>query len=246
MKTKIELINSHYSLLRISGLTVQPTPQDIEVALWRMEDMMHEFAGRTLDLNYTFEEAPDPNTPSGVDRMHHHMIASNLAMRTAIDYGKDVPPSLSAQASQSYTATSAVIARERTRRVNHPNRMPRGAGNRSYATFSRFFHQDNPPVASADNEIMFDGDIEDYSEDFVTYLSTTGGEISSFDISVTNGLNVVSSSINSASNGIDYRLEATSSSSGGSSSDVTLVITTSTGRVKTTQRHFDIKQRVKG
>jgi len=61
MATKIKLIQSMYSQMRISGLTVNPTPEDIEVALYRLEDMMAEFHGRTLDFGYLFEEHPKPS-----------------------------------------------------------------------------------------------------------------------------------------------------------------------------------------
>ncbi len=238
---KIDLINSSFSLLRISGLTVQPTPEDVNVALWRMEDMLSEWESRTVDINYQFEDAPDPNTESGVDRKYHNAVSSNLADRLAIDYGKDTDPKLSAQATQSYTALSAIIARERLNQVQYPNRMPRGAGHRVFNRYRRYFPQIAVNQTSANNETIFVGDIDDYVADFTSYLSTAGGTITSYTIKAHDALNIVSDSINADLNAIDYRVEGIRLQV---AATVTIAVTTSTGRVQTIERVFTVVESV--
>ncbi len=190
MKTKVELINSAYSQLRISGLTINPTPEDTETALWRLEDMMAEYWGRTLNFNYNFEEEPTATAASGVDRVHHRMIASNLAVTLCPDFGKDVPIKLDSIARASFSASSAVLARERVRQVAYPSRMPVGSGNRQFGNrFRKFFPSSTPPITSAGNEKMLCGDINDYQSSFASYLMDE--TIDSYVIEVGAGLSLV-------------------------------------------------------
>ena len=63
MTTKADRINSAYSKLRISGLTVDPSPEDLSLALMTFENMMSELEmGRNICMDYNFEVDPDPNS----------------------------------------------------------------------------------------------------------------------------------------------------------------------------------------
>ena len=190
MTTKVEHINSAYSKIRISGITINPTPEDTETALWRLEDLMWELYGRTLDFNYNFEDVPLSTSESGVDRIHHNMIASNLAMLLLPDFGKDATPELAGQARSSFSASSAVIARKRLQGVNYPNRMPIGTGNRNFGFRSRkYFPAVHPAVTDASNYVLKCGEIEDFEESFFDWL---GDEtIASYAISVEAGVTLV-------------------------------------------------------
>ena len=65
MKTKIELLDRAYSKLRISGITVNPTPGDVEIALDEMECMLAEWDLVNVCLGYQFEDEPEPNMLDG-------------------------------------------------------------------------------------------------------------------------------------------------------------------------------------
>ena len=69
--TKGEIVNDAYSQMRISGITVNATPADVALAVGRLDDMMSEFDGRNMCVNYAFEDSPSPVTEHGVDRKHH-------------------------------------------------------------------------------------------------------------------------------------------------------------------------------
>lgn len=190
MTTKVEHVNSAYSQLRISGITVNPTPEDTETALWRLEDMMWDYYGRTLDFNYNFEDQPQSGSESGVERTFNHMIATNLGMRLLPDFGKDATPELSSQARASFSAASAVIARKRIQQVRYPDRMPIGTGNnRRFRNFRRYFPNAHPAVTDASNAVLLCGEIEDYSETFQQWLE--GETIASYSIEVSKGLTLV-------------------------------------------------------
>lgn len=203
MTTKVEHINSAYSKIRISGITINPTPEDTETALWRLEDLMWEFYGRTLDFNYNFEDVPLSTSESGVDRIHHNMIASNLAMLLLPDFGKDATPELAGQARSSFSASSAVIARKRLQGVNYPNRMPIGTGNRNFGFRSRqYFPAAHPAVTDASNYVLKCGEIEDFEESFFDWLGDEA--IASYTISVEAGVTLVDGIIDPSDNPADY------------------------------------------
>lgn len=239
--TKNDLIESAYSYLRISGITVAPIPEDISLALGRLEDMMAELEGRGLCINYAFEVDPLPTTESGVNKKHKNMIASNLAIRTAIDFGKDVPIQLSKIASGSYRSSSAMVAKERMREVAYPQRHPRGSGNRRFNRWRRFYPADHPPKTSCANDRLFIGDVADYSEFFAAFLE--GETIASHTIDSTSGLQISNDVV--VAEQLNYRVTAIGGSSGQNATDQTIVITitTSTGRITTRERLITLEQR---
>lgn len=238
MATKIEIVNSAYSQLRISGLTVQPTPEDIETAMWRLEDMMAELEeNRNICVGYNFEENPDQNTESGVRRAHHHMMATNLAVRLIPDFNKAENPRLAAQASQSLATTSSAVAAQNIREIQYPRRQARGSGNTlRFNRWQRFYRPEYLPPNECETKRMTEGDINDYEESFEGYLA--GETIASFTITESDGLTIQSSSNND--NIVSYRVKAEDVSSSGSAQSVTIVVTTSTGRITTRVIEFEV------
>ena len=123
MTTKVDIINGAYTQMRISGLTVDPTPEDVEVALDRLEDMCAELEdSRNICIGYNFEEQPDPNSLTDTKRKYSHMLKTNLAMRLLHDFGKVPPPTLANQASQSLSTASSAVAAENARGVQYTRR----------------------------------------------------------------------------------------------------------------------------
>lgn len=239
MFTKIDTVQSAYSQLRISGLTVDPTPEDTLLALTRLEDMMALWYGLNVCLNYQFEDVPDPTTEHGVERKHHYTMATNLAVMLCPDFGKDVPPLLHTKASTSYNATSSMVAVSKLREVSYPSRMPRGAGNRRFNRWRRHFPADPPPVTSCNNTVMFFGDVKDIVEPFSAYRLNEF--IASYTIDSSSGL-----TISNDVNGIDkitYRVTATGGGNSDSDQTVVITVTTSTGRITTRERLFHLKAR---
>jgi len=206
--------------------------------------MMAEFEGRTLCVGYFFEETPDLSTETSVDHVHDNMMATNLAVRLIPDFGKDVPQLLMAQASQSYSASSAVVARERISETPYPSRMPIGSGNRRSNKWRRFYNQAEVIKTDCSNTTMTVGDIDHFFEDFKTFLSSHDGDIVSFTIKATSGLLVSNEALSSTLRQVTYNLEATDNVQGNSGYEtVSITITTFIGRVKTVERRFKILQK---
>jgi hypothetical protein len=230
---KVDRINAAYSKLRISGVTVDPTPEDLELALQELENMMSEI---NISIGYNFEDEPDPNSPLGVDRKYWNMINTNLAIRLIADFNKAVPGALVAQANQSMSAAVGYAAADRVRQVQYPSRMPSGSGNTNrFGRWYRFAHPVQLPPNDKETVIVEPGDVDDYRVDFSAYL---GEEvISSYVIEATNGLTVDSSSNDTPV--INYRVTVADGAQVWQQVKVT--ITTDLGRVQYQTVDFEVK-----
>lgn len=238
MTIKIDRINDAYSQLRISGITVQPSPGDVRIALSRLENMMAEFFSRGICVNYNFEPNPDPSSLTNVVQAYWHMISTNLAIRLIPDFNKQAPPMLLAQASSSLSNASGRVAMDNARQVQYPRRMARGSGNTlRFNRWQRFQRPTKlPPNQCPTNKLIVD-DVNDYQESFRAYLDDTE-TIASFTISVDPGLTLISSTNNDPI--IDYRIRADDDSTQGVWQQVKIIITTSTGRVATRIINFEV------
>jgi hypothetical protein len=237
MTTKIEIIQDAYSQMRISGLTAKPAPRDIELALYRLEGLAAEMFSRNIDVGYSFEDQPDPNTESGIGIESRQGMATNLAIRLLPDFNKEVSPVLYKQAVQSMTTMSNLSAANIVRQVQYPNRMPVGSGNRNWLNeWQRFYPNVNQaPVSVATNKMTI-GDINDFTEDFTAYLGSES--IASYTIIVDTGLSL--SNDTSSGTAISYRIEAKNETLANTFLQVAISVTTSTGRVDTRRVSFEV------
>jgi len=233
---KSDLINGAYSQLRISGLTVNPSGEDLEVAIRRLENMVAEFDVR---INYNFEDTPDANSLTNVDRQYWHALETNLAVRLVPDFNKQIPQILIGQATQSLSRMLGAAATPR--QTEYPDRMARGSGNtQRFNRWNRFYR----PVAESPNEPatnrMIIGDIQDFTEHFDSYLGDAE-TISSFTINASDGLTIQSSSLTSPD--VDYRIRADGVASGSDKLlNVIIVATTSLGRKETRVINFELSE----
>lgn len=206
MSTKLDLVNDCYSQLRISGLTVDPTPSDLQLALYRMERMMAElYEQREINIGYNFTEYPALGDQSGISLGSFLMVSSNTAVRLAQDFGKDVAPTLARTAAAAMSGVSGQSALNNMRQIQPPFRMPLGNGN----TFRWLFWNRyavpvaNAPVGAATN-YMLQGETLSFTEDFSAWLQ--GATIVSYEILVDPLLTIVTDSNDSPL--ISYTLTA--------------------------------------
>lgn len=234
MAKKIDAIKMAYSKVRISGMTVQPSPEDEALALVDLEVMMAELEARGICIGYNFTATPNSNDQLGVDLKHQNMVHTNLAVRLTPDFNKVAHPVLAAQASQSMSVVSSFVASRDMRATQAPSRMPLGSGYRFKGRYQRFnAPAELPPNECATNQIMI-GEIEDYTEPFGPYLS--GETIASFTITATSGLTISSSS--NTSDVVSYRIESIATTT--TFHKVTITVTTSTGRVDIRLINFEV------
>lgn len=239
MSRKVDIINAAYEEMRISGLTVSPDASDLQVALERLEDMMAEFFGETnLNIGYNFEVTPQLNSYTNVPRTYRNMMITNLAMRLLSAFGKQIPETLSAQASQSLSGAIGSVAAMNMREVAPSRRMPVGNGKTFRNVFFNRFQVPStlPPNEPPTNKI-FQGEIFTYREDFSAWLG--GNTISSFTI-VSDPLLTVTTSAN-ASPLIAYTVSAPANqTSEGPWQQVKITVTDSAGRVDIRIVNFEV------
>lgn len=237
LNLKIDVINDAYSQLRISGLTIQPTPEDVQVALNRLETFMHEMAATDLIVGYRFEELPDPNSETGVAPSHFQMMATNLALRLVPDFGKEPSAYLVTQARQSLENSNNIVAANLVQHVRYPNRQPRGSGNSiRYGRYFRYYRED--PIPPDNSKVVRLGDVNDYSQEFSVYL-VDAEVIDSFELVADVGLNILSSS--NTDTEVLYRVQVETGNNVPAWRQVKISVTTDAGRVHTVFVNFNLR-----
>ena len=243
MLLKSEVINDAYSLLRISGLTVEASPADKALALSRLEGLAAELETRQVDLGYNFTITPDINDAAGILLSDKYAVACVLALRLFPDFGKGKQPDVTlihlAKSSAAYLHSSTAITRE----TPMPNRQPIGSGSQlRYNRYQRFYQEPEiAPNETATNN-MYLGDVETFVESFSAYLNS-GETISSYTIKADNGLLISEDAISSSAEKIEYTTTAEGTNEEISSNAflrVKIVITTSAGRIVTRIVNFKI------
>lgn len=234
-KTKGYIIDEAYNLLAINGLTTTPTPEEIDRAMNRLEDMMHELHSRNICSSYVFEDYPDPNTESGIHPAFTNAAATNVAVRILSSYGRPLTEDLMLQARQSMSNWSARSARVNP--INHPSRQPRGSGN-TFRTLesSRYYRYEDDAPTSCTTLNLKVGEINGFVIDFSLYLKD-GEVISSYTKEVSNGLELIAESNTDTT----INLEKVKGLLAGYET-ITLTITTDGGRVNPHTVNFNVSE----
>jgi len=240
---KSEVISEAYSLLRVSGLTVEPSAEDKKLALSRLESLAAEFEKRQVDLGYNFQVAPDANDAAGIDKENSYSLACVLAFRLFPDFGKGKEPDtmllLSVKAAAAYLHSSTAIVRE----TPMPYRQPIGSGNGlHYDRYNRYYN--DPTIAPNKTATikMFIDDVDNFVESFADYLKS-GETISSYTIEADTGLTISSDAISDSDEEINYTVTATGTSDDTASEAflrVKIVVTTSNSRITTRVINFKL------
>ena len=234
---KADVINRAYSKQRISGITSIPTSEDNELALETLEDLAHELEeARNICLGYNFEDEPDLNAPTNIERKNKDALATILGDRLGLDFGKDMNQ-LKVSAAWSILSASAAQAKM----TQYPSRQPIGKGNERWGhRYIRFYRPQAEAPTSCETNKMFIGDVDDFVEHFDSYLSDLE-DIDTYTIEATDGLTISTSA--NATPDITYTIQATggSSGSGGGLQQVQIQITTKvTARKETRIINFEL------
>lgn len=207
MIRKGDIVNDAYSRLRISGLTVNPSPEDVSVALMRLEDMASEWEERNICLSYNFEDYNDvdANSDSGIPRWASNAVKANLAIRLLADFGKEITPSLMMAANSSLSFVVSKTAK--VRQTQYSNRMPIGSGNSRIYRYQRYYKTSEQAPQDCDTIPMVVGQIDDYSIDWTSSLED-GDSVASYTISSGSGVQILAD--NRVDNEMFFQLKAIS------------------------------------
>ncbi len=238
---KSDIITGAYSKLRISGITVNPTAENNDLALRRLENLAAELEGQNIKLGYAFEDDPDINTPHNMTRDKWDAMESQLAYKLMPDFGKGMKPDQVlmklANAALSYLNSCDVEIPQ----TQYPRRMPIGHGNtKRFGGFRYRQFSEKPAQApiSTKTEQMYIGDINNYTEHFEAYLLESE-DIASYTITAEDGITITTSSLSSPD--VNYTVRADGSDSGNDSLvKVKIVVTTDAGRKETRIINFKL------
>ena len=240
MVLKVDRINSAYSKLRISGLTVSPSPSDTTLALNTLEAMMAELEARNICIGYNRQDKPDVNDYSNLPAQFYDSVDNLLAFRLAAHFGKEIPQTLALQSMASSSFLSSATAKIPS--MAPSARAPIGSGNNAgmYRFTSNFYGPTTQSPVGCDTFDMIVDDIRDITEHFTDYLNDAE-EISSFTLDVDDGITVVSSSNTTTT--VTYQVRADGDDGEGTTAlRAKLVVTTTDGRKTTRLQYFNLTE----
>ena len=234
-KTKGELVAAAFRKAQISGITTQPTGDELAGAVETLEDMMRELQSKNACINYEYEDEPCLSTDSKIDPMWYHAVQSRLGLLLCSDYGIEPSATLQRQAAQAW---SSMIGKKTLPRQNvQPRTMPRGSGNTArMGVWSRYYGGDSRAPIDCDTVMLDVGETYPLTVDFSIFL-TSGETISSFDIQDISGGITQTSQLTEDLNGVE--LVVTGVSAGTNS--LVVKITTTLGRVNLEKVWFTVR-----
>ena len=166
--TKGDLISGVYALMRISGLTVNPTPEDVVVGLSIADDYAAELKGEGLDLGWQYPSSygsSDPADNSGLTPEMAGPFKKLLFIQLCSAFGKDVPMAVAATAAQGKRVLENILVSVPV--AQNPSTLPIGSGNQDRVFDERFYGE---PPKNNDADYVYRGNILNYSHDFSSWL----------------------------------------------------------------------------
>lgn len=129
--TKGAFVTAALSELGIADYEFDITPEEVSSGVRRLDAMMAHWSDKGLTLSYNSGGGPDED--SGVPSIADEAVITNLAIRLAPSYGKQVSPQVMANAKG---ALNTLLGKSTQPRQQQYQQMPLGAGYKS--TFQRF------------------------------------------------------------------------------------------------------------
>ena len=147
--SKRQFITAALSEIGLADYVFDLQPQDLESGLRRLDSMMAEWNAKGIRLGYPIPGSPqnsDINSPSEVPDSANEAIITNLAIRLAPSYGKQVMAETKVAAKGAYNTLLARATIPNEQQL--PGSMPAGAGNKPWRVYDDPFLR--PPVAPLD------------------------------------------------------------------------------------------------
>lgn len=161
--TKGEIVNQTYVLMRISGLTVDATPEDTTLALTVLERLILSYENQGLFLSYNKSEDypnPDPAEESGLSDKSIQAAALLLFKNIAPAFGKVFPEDLKDELNVAWMGLFDTIP---PIRIQNP-RQPAGQGAYPYCNGNEQLYYSYMPREER-LSVNGDGQLEDLTLD---------------------------------------------------------------------------------
>lgn len=155
--SKRQFVTAALEEIGLAEYTFDMAPEQLQSAVRRLDSMMADWNGRGIRLGYPIPGSPEDSeleTPSNVPDSANECIITNLAVRLAPQYGKQVSMQTMAAASMAFQNLAAKTVEDIE--MQCPSTMPIGAGNKSLGNRARFMPPPSDPVmAGGDGPITY-------------------------------------------------------------------------------------------
>ena len=146
--TKRQFVLEAFDSIGLASYVFDLQPEQLQSALRKMDSMMATWNGMGIRLGYPLPSAPqdsDIDDPTEVPDSANEAIYTNLAIRIAPSFGKQVPLEVKVAAKQGYN----VLLQRATAPIEKqlPGTMPAGAGQKPWRV-------DDPFVAPPQNPVQ--------------------------------------------------------------------------------------------
>ena len=138
--TKRQLVNQAFDIIGMSSYTYDLQPEQLQSALRQLDTMMATWYNRGVQLGYPIPTSPedaDLDTESNVPDRANEAIYTNLAIRIAPNYGKQVMRELKQAAFYAYQGVLSIASLPNE--MQYPETLPKGSGNKPYRWREEFF-----------------------------------------------------------------------------------------------------------
>lgn len=133
--SKRQFVEAAFDEIGLASYVFDLQPPQLEACLRRLDSMIADWNGKGIRLGYPIPGSPqysDMDEPSCVPDSAYEAIITNLAIRIAPSYGKNVSPATLSSAKNSY---NTLLSRSS---LSHPQQftsnMPLGSGNKPWRT----------------------------------------------------------------------------------------------------------------
>jgi len=156
--SKRQFVASAFEEIGLASYAFDLQPQQFESALRRLDAMMASWNALGIRLGYPLPSSPqfsDIDAESEVPDSANEAIITNLAVKIAPGYGKQVMPDTKATAKETYNTLLSRAAAPLEQQL--PGTMPSGAGNKPWRVYDDPFLRPpvDPVLAGQDGPIEF-------------------------------------------------------------------------------------------
>jgi hypothetical protein len=156
--TKRQFVAAAFEEIGMASYVFDLQPQQFESALRRIDTMMASWNAMGIRLGYPMPSSPqfsDIDAESEVPDSANEAIITNLAIKLAPSYGKQVMPETKATAKETYNTLLSRAAVPMEQQL--PSTMPYGAGNKPWRVYDDPFLRPpvDPVLAGQDGHIQF-------------------------------------------------------------------------------------------
>lgn len=156
--TKRQFVNQALEEIGLASYVFDVTPEQLQAALRRLDAMMASWNALGIRLGYPLPSSPqdsDLDEQTNVPDSANEAIYTNLGIKLAPSYGKQVMNETKATARSSYNTLLSIAAMPNQQQL--PGTMPSGAGNKPWRVYDDPFIRRpvDPVLAGQDGPIEF-------------------------------------------------------------------------------------------